>query len=377
MGGHHNSGTNSNDPPLNPNALPVVKTCVELDVRRCRQNAMRYSSHEFSVFCPLDSITPSVAGVLADFSYVIPRQKKRSELSMLPFVGPMWYHRVAVEFGLHHGKITWDDIKFSLSSTGRLPANSFEEPLRRLTDAWEDDHLGKLSVNALVGLMAMDTSSKYYCVTTNSSEDVAGYIMKRTVLYDGGFTTDFISSTSVLSNSTLRPIHDQIMHTEATRVAQLVFWTATLSIPQSCITDVKTDCLNIINCTQKALASLKSTELLLSDLPSLRRKSLKPGQRFLDDNGFSMPPCPHALPAFRVSDNPKTLLGIYGPPSRSAAPPLPVLPWQEFLQAFEAMAHVLAGGSAGPRESWGWEDLLGQGACRGSEGSRFPCGHRG
>jgi 5-methylcytosine-specific restriction endonuclease McrA len=41
---------------------------LELDVRRCRRNALAMSAHHFSVFSPLDSIVPAQEGVLADFS---------------------------------------------------------------------------------------------------------------------------------------------------------------------------------------------------------------------------------------------------------------------------------------------------------------------
>jgi hypothetical protein len=43
---------------------------LELDVRRCRRNALMYSAHDFSVFCPLDSVAPAQAGKLADYSWV-------------------------------------------------------------------------------------------------------------------------------------------------------------------------------------------------------------------------------------------------------------------------------------------------------------------
>ena len=84
-------------------------------MRRCRKNALAKSAHEFSVFCPLDSVVPAVPGLLGDFSWVQLRDARRSRLNTLPFVGDGWYHRVAVEFGLHHGLLEWGDLKWSLS----------------------------------------------------------------------------------------------------------------------------------------------------------------------------------------------------------------------------------------------------------------------
>ena len=82
----------------------------ELDVIRCSYNALTHSSHAFAVFSPLDNITISQPGTLADFSYVSLPESRRSILSRLPYIGPGWYHRVACEFMLHHGRMAWADI---------------------------------------------------------------------------------------------------------------------------------------------------------------------------------------------------------------------------------------------------------------------------
>ena len=104
---------------------------LEIDVRRCRMNALANSAHEFSVsvFYVFDNVVDSKVGELADFSFVSLKQGKRTKLALLPYVGPMWYHRVAVEHMLHYAIATWDNILFSLSSTGKLPADSFKTPI--------------------------------------------------------------------------------------------------------------------------------------------------------------------------------------------------------------------------------------------------------
>jgi len=100
----------------------------ELDIRRCRRNALAISAHDFSVFSPLDSITPSQEGILGDFSFVTLNPKNKNVINLLPYNGPGWYHRVAVEHMLHYGQITWQDISHSLSSTGRVPPQCLAEP---------------------------------------------------------------------------------------------------------------------------------------------------------------------------------------------------------------------------------------------------------
>ena len=89
--------------------------------------------------------------VLGDFSYVTGVCDERlSVLSRLPFVGPGWYHRVAVENLLHYGKIRWRHIAHSLSSTGKLPAGSFRGPLEKMEAAWDDPALATRAVNVMV-----------------------------------------------------------------------------------------------------------------------------------------------------------------------------------------------------------------------------------
>ena len=66
-----------------------------------------------SRYCPLDNITPVGLGHLADFNYVqLSRRGRYSALSMLPCVGPMYYHKVAVEHMLHFGIACWEHIKW-------------------------------------------------------------------------------------------------------------------------------------------------------------------------------------------------------------------------------------------------------------------------
>ena len=93
---------------------------IELGIIRCRPNALAHSTCDFSVLCPLDNIVNAQEGVLADFSYIDMKVGRRSALAVLPYIGPNWYHRIAVEFLLHHKIITWKDIQYSLTVLRRL-----------------------------------------------------------------------------------------------------------------------------------------------------------------------------------------------------------------------------------------------------------------
>ena len=61
---------------------------IEIDVKRCRRNALSFASHDFSVFCPLDNVEVSTQCELGDFSFVDVKPGKRSALNLLPWSGP-------------------------------------------------------------------------------------------------------------------------------------------------------------------------------------------------------------------------------------------------------------------------------------------------
>ena len=110
--------------------------------------------------------------------------------------------------------------------------------------------------------------------------------MRRQVEYgDGQTICDHIFATKVLGNSSLRPIHDQIMHSEATRLAQAFFILSSLGIPQRCIKDVKTDAFLMEGVAKKRKAFVENiANVSFKDLPKLRRKYQKVNhnQTFLD-----------------------------------------------------------------------------------------------
>ena len=136
-----------------------AKTELELDVIRCRRGAMAHSPVDFSIFSPLDSIEKAQPGELADFSYVFIRNaRQRSPLSLLPYTGKGWYHRIAVEFMLHWGICSWLDVEYSLSSTAHVSSSLLRKILDQMEVAWgtDPDNYRKLSVNSMIGLFSVD-----------------------------------------------------------------------------------------------------------------------------------------------------------------------------------------------------------------------------
>ncbi len=333
-------------PPLVWRVHEQERELFELDVRRCRRSAMAYAAHDFPVFSPYDSVRKVVPGELCDFTFVALRPGKRNALSLLPWVGPMWYHRCAVEHLLHYGICQWSDCLWSLEATSHIPKECLQEPLRIMEEAWgEERDLAKFAVNALVGLWATTPSCVYTVVTSSSSTDGEGALLKRIIDYgDGETTVDHIKATKVLQNSSMRPIHDMIMATEATRMAQLAFILQALGVPQRDIADVKTDAITMV-CTRKRKLELEAVVTTFAELPFLRRKYQKcDGQAFLDDNGVTPAGCDSEERVFRYSEKAKALEGIYKTPRRDCEEPVEAEAWKDITQE-TATAGVLKGDS--------------------------------
>ena len=299
---------------------------IELDVIRCRRQALAYSSHEFSVFCALDTIVEHHGTTLGDFNFITRvRDARKCALGKLPFVGQGWYHRCAAEFLLEHGTCGWQDITWTFTSTGRLPADAFRSSLETMEAAWDDQHLAKLSVNSMIGLWAIRNSESLSCISSNDMTDGVGRRRLRKFGYGHGkIMNDHIFENGLLDNASMRPIHDQILHTEYLRVAQLVHAIRMCGVPMKCITAVKTDCVNIERYAKKRHRALTEIEnLRLCDLPNATTTA--------------DPLC------FRVGDV-KPLNGTHSKPHIHTEPPMVRTGWTDLSERL-AMAHVLNNGS--------------------------------
>ena len=217
-----------------------------------------------------------------------------------------------------------------------------------MEQAWDDKTLAKYSINSMIGLWARDSTHLYHAKTSNDAFDGRGSHMRRQVEYGEGQTIcDHIFATRVWKNSSLRPIHDQIIHTEATRMAQVYFILSSLGIPQRCIKDVKTDAFILQGVAKKRKAFVENiANVRFKDLPNLRRKYQKVtyNQTFLNA-GTNVKSCSSDERVFRFSeDKLKQLQGTYSEPARSAEPPTNQGKWQQ-LSKESAEEHVLNGNS--------------------------------
>jgi hypothetical protein len=244
----------------------------------------------------------------------------------------MWYHKAAVEFLLHHGICEWRDITFSLNATGKVPTQCVSKPLEIMENAWgEDVDMAKFSINSMLGLWSTDAQCVYHVKTSTDPADGHGAWAKRLVTWEGGETFDFIFARKVITNATMRPIHDVIMATEHVRVAQVLFCLSCLKVPKRCIKDIKTDAVIIKGAPKKQKAAIVDLgKLCFQDLPTLRQRFADKGQSFLDSH-IEMTPNPSTQEVFRVGPG-KPLEGHYQEPRREAQRPVVRAAWRDLTR---------------------------------------------
>ena len=84
----------------------------------------------------------------------------------------------------------------------------------------------------------MNNGERYSVRSSPDNEEGQGAKYRKVFEYEGGEIYDHIFLTQMLDNSSMRPIHQQILDTEHTRVAQMRYIVTSLGVPQRCITDV-------------------------------------------------------------------------------------------------------------------------------------------
>ena len=216
-----------------------------IDVCRCRRNAMVNTPFDFALFCPFDSIEKPVDGVLADFSFV-EMSTNKCELDSVPFLGSGWYPKIAVTYLLETGIIGWNNISWVLHASAHVQPAAFAKALDIMRAAWPEEHasMDKLSVNALIGMMARQTDHTFCVRSSTNSADGTGSSYKSLFPFgDGEHITDYVWINKLISNASMRPIHDAILGFEAVMVAKIRRHLQTIGVDRRYIRQCKTDCL--------------------------------------------------------------------------------------------------------------------------------------
>ena len=221
------------------------RPCEGIDVCRCRKNGLANARFPIPVFCPLDCIVPAREGELADLTYVdLPLDGRRGLLDRLPYVGRGWYSKPACAEMLDSGLAQWRHFRWSLEATAHVDQRWLEQALQTMEEAWPEgeEHMAKLSINALVGLFARNLDLVYSMRTSNHQVDGEGCSWRQTFTDAAGrMHWDHVFVTELLSNCSYRPVHDFIMGAEYTAVARVR--RALAEVPKRYLKCLKTDCL--------------------------------------------------------------------------------------------------------------------------------------
>ncbi|CAE7216787.1 unnamed protein product [Symbiodinium natans] len=192
---------------------------------RCRKNALANATFPLPVFSPLDSVEHAREGHLADLTYVdLHCDDRQALLRKLPYLGRGWYSKPAAAYLLETNQATWSDFKWSLDATAHVEPRCLAQALEKMEDAWPEgeEHMAKLSVNALIGLWVRNQDLVYSMRTSNHELDATGCQWRQTFTDAAGKVHwDHIYATELFSNYTLRPLHDYVMAQEHVAVAKI------------------------------------------------------------------------------------------------------------------------------------------------------------
>ena len=199
-------------------------------------------------------------GVLPDLGFVEGCcDARQSCLNLLPYVGPGWYLKVSLAAMLELGVCRWDHIVLGISARSHVDAATLRRALERMDAAWPDgeEHMAKLSVNAMIGLWARSTEVVYSVRSSSSELDGAGADFSQAFAYEGGMVWDFVYARRLLSNGAYRPIHDAVLEHCMVAKARRI-----LDAPPRYLAQVKTDCLLTQRLPKRFAERLRALEAL-------------------------------------------------------------------------------------------------------------------
>ncbi len=206
------------------------------DVIRCRKRSLEMSRHEIPVFCVYDDWRARTTPELGDVNWVVaPAWNVKEQLG---YTGPGAQHRVQTEFLLEQGVIRWEDVTHTLTATGRLPPEVFQEPFRVVEEAWPTDWGRKECFNALTGLFCLDQSWRWTLVSSDFTADAPRSSLRRITQYPGGRVLDHISKIPLRNIASHRPVHDLCMCSEAAHIGRAL---AFLRAAGARVYELKTD----------------------------------------------------------------------------------------------------------------------------------------
>ena len=279
------------------------RICHGVDVVRCRKNALANATFPLPVFSPLDSVEPSRDGHLADLilrGAAPGRPAGPAPEAPLPGPGLVQQARGRVPGGDGPGR------QWSLDATAHVEPRCLAQALEVMEDAWPEgeEHMAKLSVNALIGLWARNQDLVYSMRTSNHELDGQGCQWRQTFTDAAGKVHwDHIYATELFSNYTLRPLHDYVMAQEHVAVAKIRDHLR--KVPPRYVVALKTDCLVFQDLPKKFLPAVR-------ELTARKHQDGTPVYRFEE--------CKRLEGEYREPRIEAPYLTCYGPEWRSACP---------------------------------------------------------
>ena len=160
------------------------------------QNGLANARFPLPVFCPLDSLQEASEGHLADLTYVrLRRDGRMALLNRLPYVGEGWYAKPAAAYMLEAGITTWGDFVWSLDATAHVEQRCLAWALEKMERAWDEEHMAKLAVNALIGLWARNVDIVSRCAPRTTSSTATAASTGRPSWTPRGITSSSASSS--------------------------------------------------------------------------------------------------------------------------------------------------------------------------------------
>ena len=127
--------------PTCPRNSSNVSTHLAVDIIRSRYSAL-YEAIELPVFSVLDDVEMVRPGKLPDLAFIdtnkLIASDVQSHLASLPYCGPGWYCKPALEYLLHTKRVKWDDLKLGVTASGKFPGERIREVLDLMDNIWSD-----------------------------------------------------------------------------------------------------------------------------------------------------------------------------------------------------------------------------------------------
>ena len=235
------------------------RICYGVDVVRCRKNALANATFPLPVFSPWIPWSALGTG-----TWRTSPTWTCTGTTGRPCSGgsPTWAGAGTASprpaYLLETGQATWADFKWSLDATAHVEPRCLAQALEAVEDAWPEgeEHMAKLSVNALIGLWARNQELVYSMRTSNHELDGQGCQWRQTFADAAGKVHwDHIYATELFSNYTLRPLHDYVMAQEHVAVAKIRDHLR--KVPPRYVVALKTDCLVFQDLPKKFLPAVR------------------------------------------------------------------------------------------------------------------------